>query len=284
MNSTSTIPLVITISVLPLLIIAPGNAITLKESFNQSTALLSGASTINALTIIDILPENQLFNLSSNFSESGFTSNVSSSINGIPFVLSQTGILSGEDGSNIVIDISSSGNIGSDIISSNARMRFSYDFLANEYTSFEYHEQGEVNPLFGWIIRGSLSLLRGPGGRIASLLGLGTAKLYTPEPPLVTPLPPPPNNPIPIKPVGSKMTITIEEKDKICTTIIEDPIYSKNCTIGTDNISAEFITASVPEPTSTLGLFSLGILGVGATIKRQVKRNHSIEKETTKIG
>ncbi|MCZ8065881.1 MAG: PEP-CTERM sorting domain-containing protein [Microcystis sp.] len=40
----------------------------------------------------------------------------------------------------------------------------------------------------------------------------------------------------------------------------------------------------VPEPTSTLGLFSLGIIGAGATIKRQVKRNHSIEKETTKIG
>ena len=40
----------------------------------------------------------------------------------------------------------------------------------------------------------------------------------------------------------------------------------------------------VPEPTSTLGLFSLGILGAGATIKRQVKRHHSIEKETTKIG
>jgi hypothetical protein len=39
-----------------------------------------------------------------------------------------------------------------------------------------------------------------------------------------------------------------------------------------------------PEPTSILGLFSLGILGAGATIKRQVKRNHSIEKETTKIG
>jgi hypothetical protein len=40
----------------------------------------------------------------------------------------------------------------------------------------------------------------------------------------------------------------------------------------------------VPEPTSTLGLLSLGIIGAGATIKRQVKRNHSIEKETTKIG
>ncbi|MFM6321017.1 MAG: PEP-CTERM sorting domain-containing protein [Microcystis panniformis] len=40
----------------------------------------------------------------------------------------------------------------------------------------------------------------------------------------------------------------------------------------------------VPEPTSILGLFSLGILGAGATIKRQVKRHHSIEKETTKRG
>ncbi|UZO77969.1 MULTISPECIES: PEP-CTERM sorting domain-containing protein [Microcystis] len=40
----------------------------------------------------------------------------------------------------------------------------------------------------------------------------------------------------------------------------------------------------VPEPTSTLGLLSLGIIGAGATIKRQVKRNHSIEKETTEIG
>ena len=39
-----------------------------------------------------------------------------------------------------------------------------------------------------------------------------------------------------------------------------------------------------PEPTSILGLFSLGIIGVGATIKREVKRNHSIEKETTEIG
>ena len=39
-----------------------------------------------------------------------------------------------------------------------------------------------------------------------------------------------------------------------------------------------------PEPTSILGLFSLGIIGAGATIKRQVKRNHSIEKETTEIG
>lgn len=40
----------------------------------------------------------------------------------------------------------------------------------------------------------------------------------------------------------------------------------------------------IPEPTSTLGLLSLGILGVGATLKRKLKRTNSIEKEPTKVG
>ena len=54
-------------------------------------------------------------------------------------------------------------------------------------------------------------------------------------------------------------------------------IFNGNGFIGVSDVTT-------PEPTSTLGLLSLGILGAGATIKRQVKRNHSIEKETTKIG
>ena len=57
---------------------------------------------------------------------------------------------------------------------------------------------------------------------------------------------------------------------------------------GTNDVnvssSLDIEVETIPEPTSTLGLFSLGILGVGATIKRQVKRHHSIEKETTEIG
>ncbi|AKV68425.1 PEP-CTERM sorting domain-containing protein [Microcystis panniformis] len=42
--------------------------------------------------------------------------------------------------------------------------------------------------------------------------------------------------------------------------------------------------AEIPEPTSTLSLLSLGILGAGATLKRKVKRTHSIEKEPTNVG
>jgi hypothetical protein len=40
----------------------------------------------------------------------------------------------------------------------------------------------------------------------------------------------------------------------------------------------------VPEPTSTLSLLSLGILGAGATLKRKVKRSHSLEKEPSNVG
>lgn len=41
---------------------------------------------------------------------------------------------------------------------------------------------------------------------------------------------------------------------------------------------------AIPEPTSTLSILSLGILGAGATLKRKVKRTHSLEKEPTKLG
>ena len=40
----------------------------------------------------------------------------------------------------------------------------------------------------------------------------------------------------------------------------------------------------IPEPTSTLSLLSLGILGAASTLKRKLKPSQSTEKETTKIG
>jgi hypothetical protein len=49
-------------------------------------------------------------------------------------------------------------------------------------------------------------------------------------------------------------------------------------------VSLEARSRRVPEPTSTLSLFSLGILGAGATLKRKVKRSHSTEKEPTNVG
>ncbi len=55
--------------------------------------------------------------------------------------------------------------------------------------------------------------------------------------------------------------------------------------IGPVSIKAASATwIPVPEPSSTLSLLSLGILGVGATLKRKVKRTDSVEKEPTKVG
>lgn len=65
-----------------------------------------------------------------------------------------------------------------------------------------------------------------------------------------------------------------------------DFIYGVNqpAELPQQEVELREVPPKLPEPTSILGLFSLGIIGVGATIKRQVKRNHSIEKETTEIG
>ena len=47
---------------------------------------------------------------------------------------------------------------------------------------------------------------------------------------------------------------------------------------------SQAIEIKIPEPTTTLSLLSLGILGGSATLKRKLKLSNSIEKETTKVG
>ncbi len=53
---------------------------------------------------------------------------------------------------------------------------------------------------------------------------------------------------------------------------------------GSDSPTFGMSFVSTPEPTSTLSLISLGILGVGATLKRKQKRTDSVEKEPIKVG
>ncbi|MFM6062199.1 MAG: PEP-CTERM sorting domain-containing protein [Microcystis panniformis] len=64
------------------------------------------------------------------------------------------------------------------------------------------------------------------------------------------------------------------------TGLIPTSEVSLNFNLGGDGEAV----ASVPEPTSIISLFSLGILGAGATLKRKVKRSHSLEKEPSNVG
>jgi hypothetical protein len=53
---------------------------------------------------------------------------------------------------------------------------------------------------------------------------------------------------------------------------------------GAESMDEVYRSRGIPEPTSTLSLLSLGILGAGATLKRKVKRSHSTEKEPNNVG
>lgn len=53
---------------------------------------------------------------------------------------------------------------------------------------------------------------------------------------------------------------------------------------GAESMDEVYRSREIPEPTSTLSLLSLGILGAGATLKRKVKRSHSTEKEPNNVG
>jgi hypothetical protein len=78
--------------------------------------------------------------------------------------------------------------------------------------------------------------------------------------------------------------------------IVENPLTYLLATasffpVGSPSEAASFSTAydyskevCIPEPSSILGVLSLGILGAGATLKRKVKRSHSTEKEPSNVG
>ncbi len=171
---------------------------------------------------------------------------------------------------NIVISITSTGNIGSDLISKRGEITFNFDLISNEYTTFEYIEQGEFNPLWGVLVRrGLMFLLRGAGGRTAATIALTAtpAILYTPE--RIEPLP---STSDPIEPVKewTETRLFTDGIKRECTTRINDPIYSSSCNIDENNVTtATLITAPIPEKTSIISFLGLVIFGVNRIFKRK---------------
>lgn len=72
--------------------------------------------------------------------------------------------------------------------------------------------------------------------------------------------------------------------------VLHSPVHKDRYTLSwvynttTDDLNVTLTGVHTPEPTSTLSLLSLGILGIGATLKRKLKGTDSIEKELTKVG
>ena len=91
-------------------------------------------------------------------------------------------------------------------------------------------------------------------------------------------------------PVVYQPNLSLDLDNDLMSFIFPDEILPSSGLIenGTTDINAssslDIEVQPTPEPTSTLSLLSLGILGAGATLKRKVKRSHSIKKEPTKVG
>lgn len=233
--------------------------LTLKESFNLQSSLYSSATALDSLTEIGALPRGNSFNLNSSFSESGFTSDITGSIRVssdfiVPFSLQETGVLTGDEGSDINVNVSSTGTFGSETISVNTDLLFSFDSVENEYTQIDINQQGEINPFWGAAIR------------VVGLLIAGIGTLDSPEI----------SN-------SKQFTTTMEIPgvgERECLVIYNDPISTSSCIVdySTNSLTATFVTPSTPEPSSTIGLITLGILGGGLTLKRKLKSANSTEK------
>ena len=236
-------------------------AATLKESVNQSALLLSSSFTVNSLEYLGYIADSETFDLSGNFSDAGFSSSTTGIVGGNPFNLNYTGTLSGNEGSDITVSMSSNGNLGGSTISTTSTLVWNFDPITNNYTSIQYQEAGAINAFwFGVIV---LLLIPFP---LYAFSGSGEVE-ESPPPPPPTPPRPPTTFGGQLALVGSSCNVDLGQSS------------SSNCVIENQNIIARLNVAKTPEPTSTLSLLALGTLSAVSTLKRKLKPK-SPEKQT----
>jgi hypothetical protein len=235
----------------------------------------------------------------------------SGSINSKLFSLNYSGNLSGTFGSTDMTWLGNwTGSLGDELIDATDTATWIFDSGLGLYTGMDFLQEGSLETLgvgggitpsgFGfWSIIG-LEVLgttlagvsTGGWGAAAAGVALGLTSYIALDPPPTPPRPPlPPTPPPPPTPPIFQKTNTININNAGGT--INGGINignvsitingNANCTIPCTSSGTSSIV-STPEPTSTLSLLALGILGAGATLKRKVKRSHSTEKEPSNVG
>ncbi|MDB9426823.1 PEP-CTERM sorting domain-containing protein [Microcystis aeruginosa CS-564/01] len=266
-------------------------ALTFKETLNFVGLNFSGPSMIDTLNLMQQVPNDSVFNLSGSFSELGFSSNITGTINGNSGTetlnLTVQGNLLGDFGdTEITLPILATGVLGAKNISGSAMLTFPFDSNLSDYGDATYEETVDINPKgkkigkikpkprgFGWLGWGLL-------------IGTTVVEYIFDSDDVTIELP---NGTKITKKEGS--TYRYEEIDpdtgKVkCIYRFTDPIVSSECLAdpAAKTFTTSFKTTTVPEPSSTLGLLALGTLGAASTLKRKLKTSQSTEKEKTKVG
>lgn len=224
----------------------PAAGLTPKEVMNLVAMTEGSAVTVESLKALGYIEGTPTLNFSGAYTESGFSSFTSGVVNGQLYSQSYTATLDGDIGEDIVISMSSTGQLGDQSFSTEGEVLWQYDTTANDYFRFEYSETGEINPF--WV-----PFLIGVGsGIVANFI---YDWITTPA----TPTPPPP------QPGGQ--TININGNNNT---------VNKNS--PTSSFQGSFIggqftgtVSPVPEPsTYALLLGGLGVVGwYGARRKRR---------------
>jgi hypothetical protein len=206
----------------------------------------SSAITTNALNLLGFIPNYTKINTIGNFSDAGFTSQITGEANNNLLSINYIGSLEGELGEDITISLASSGFLGSEDISTSGTMTWFYNSSVNDYLQYKYEEQGEINPFWVPFLAGVAATV--VGGLIVELIAEGVIKSPDKDD----------------KPV--KITI-VGDKNK-CDIKIDDPVTTDSCTFNADGSFKSTIQPEpVPEPLTVLGYATA--LGFGALFKRE---------------
>lgn len=225
-----------------------------KKNMNFVALAQSSALITNTLNLLGFIPNYTKINTIGNFSDSGFTSQITGQPNNNSLSINYTGSLEGEFGKDITISIASTGFLGSEDISNSGTMTWFYDPTANDYFQYQYNEQGEINPAWAIIL----------GGVATSVIAVVTVIKFIGE--LETSdEPDEPDEPNIKKIKGSIKKGDFEFK---CEIEVEDPVTTDSCTFNADGSFKSTIQPEpVPEPLTVLGYATA--LGFGAFFKRE---------------
>jgi hypothetical protein len=215
-----------------------------KKRMNFVALAQSSALTTNALNLLGFIPNYTKINTTGNFSDSGFTSQITGQTNNNSLSINYIGSLAGELGDDITISLASTGFLGSEDISTSGTMTWFYDSNANDYLQYQYEEEGEINPI--WV-----PILIGIGTGIVAGVIVDWA---------VDGVIGSPNTPT------KNVNIKIQGNNNKCNIEVKDPVTTDSCTFTPDGTFASTIQP-VPEPVTILGYATA--LGFGALFKRE---------------
>lgn len=232
-----------------------------KKKMNFVAMAQSSALTTNALNLLGFIPNYTKINTTGNFSDSGFTSQITGETNNNFLSINYIGSLEGELGEDITISLASTGFLGSEDISTSGTMTWFYDSNANDYFQYQYGEQGEINPIWAPILIGIGT------GIVASLIVdyIVDGQLGSPSVP------------------NKNVTINVRGNvgNNSCNVTVLDPVTTDSCTFTPDGNFESTIQPvpeePVPEPLTILA--SATALGFGALFKRE----HSKQQKKAKF-